>query len=135
MLGKILLTMAFTMLYSSFSSLFEIFSDKGPYYDLLSIPSEFQEQTSESFIFVNAATKISTPNHTDPFYTDVCYEITREMCDFCCLIDFEFCTRDIGICEPVEFRGLDAVVDCAKILGGILLGFPILISCLDCFMS
>ena len=84
---------------------------------------------------MNGATKISTPNHTDPYYTDVCYEITREMCDFCCLIDFEFCTRDIGICEPVEFRKLEAVVECVRILGGILLGFPVLINCLNCFLS
>ena len=49
------------------------------------------------FWLVQAATKIAFPNHSDPDYTDVCYEVTREMCDFCCLVDFEFCSRDIGI--------------------------------------
>ena len=49
------------------------------------------------------------------------------MCDFCCLIDFEFCSRDIGICEPVIDRNLGIIVDCVKVLGGIVLGFPIII--------
>ena len=56
--------------------------------------------------YVIAATKITTPDHDDPMYTDVCYEATREMCDFCCLTDFEFCARDIGICEPIAGRNL-----------------------------
>ena len=56
------------------------------------------EAYSEKFLFVQAATKIVIPNHEDPFYTDICYEATREMCDYCCLVDFEFCARDIGIC-------------------------------------
>ena len=67
------------------------------------------------------------PNHTDPNYTDICYNITREMCDYCCLVDFEFCARDIGICEPVSDRNLGIVVDCVKALGGILIGFPVII--------
>ena len=84
---------------------------------------------------MQGATKISTPDHTDPDYTDVCYEITREMCDFCCLVDFEFCTRDIGICEPITDRNLGLIVDCALVFGGILCGFPIIIRCCGCFIS
>lgn len=85
--------------------------------------------------YVNGATKIVTPNHSDPNYTDVCYEITREMCDFCCLVDFEFCSRDIGICEPVTDRDLGIILDCALVLGGILCGFPIIINICSCFLS
>ena len=87
------------------------------------------------FWYVNGATKISTPNHSDPNYTDVCYEITREMCDFCCLVDFEFCSRDIGICEPITDRDLGLLVDCALVLGGILCGFPIIIACCSLFLT
>ena len=54
------------------------------------------------------------------------------MCDFCCLIDFEFCARDIGICEPVIDRNLGIIVDCVRVLGGILLGFPIIIGICKC---
>ena len=66
-------------------------------------------------------------NHTDPNYTDICYNVTREMCDYCCLVDFEFCARDIGICEPVSDRNLGIILDCVKGLGGILVGFPVII--------
>ena len=94
-----------------------------------------QTYTSEPFLFVQGATKITSPNHTDPYYSDVCYTITREMCDMCCLIDFEFCSRDIGICNPVSDRNLGTIVDCVKILGGILLGIPLLSFCCKCFLS
>ena len=89
----------------------------------------------EPFMFVQGATKIVTPNHTDPYYTDICYEITREMCDMCCLIDFEFCSRDIGICNPISDRNLSSVVDVCKILGGILIGIPVFSMCCKCFLS
>ena len=82
---------------------------------------------SQSFLYVQAATKIKIPDHEDPFYTDVCYEITREMCDFCCLVDFEFCARDIGICEPVTDRHLGMILDCVYVFAGINCGFPIFI--------
>ena len=82
-----------------------------------------------------AITKIVTPDHEDPNYTDVCYEITREMCDFCCLVDFEFCSRDIGICEPVTDRHIAIIVHCAYVFAGVLVGFPIIINCLKCFVS
>ena len=84
---------------------------------------------------MEGATKISTPDHTDPEYVDVCYMITREMCDFCCLVDFEFCSRDIGICEPVEDRNLQLILDCVWVFGGILCGFPMLIKFCKCFIS
>lgn len=94
-----------------------------------------QEAAYSSGNFVKAITKISTPDPTDPNYTDICYEVTREMCDFCCLVDFEFCTRDIGICEPVSDRNLGLIVDCLYVFGGILCGFPVLIKCCHCFIS
>jgi len=50
------------------------------------------------------------------------------MCDFCCLVDFEFCSRDIGICEPITSRDLGLLLDCTIVLGGILCGFPIIIA-------
>ena len=87
------------------------------------------------FLSVNAVTKITFPNHSDPYYTDVCYTITREICDFCCLVDFEFCSRDIGICLPVEDRNLSLILDCVMMFGGIVCGFPIIIKCCSCFIS
>lgn len=80
-------------------------------------------------------TKVVNPDHEDPFYSDICYTITREVCDFCCLIDFEFCTRDIGICEPVTDRHIDIIVHCAYVFAGVLVGFPIIINFLACFIS
>ena len=84
---------------------------------------------------VKAATKIVTPDHEDPLYTDICYEMTRELCDFCCLVDFEFCARDIGVCEPVSDRELGLILHCVIVFAGILCGFPIIIRFLKCFMS
>lgn len=84
---------------------------------------------------VTGITKISFPDHEDPNYTDVCYSITREMCDFCCLVDFEFCSRDIGICEPVTDRHIDIIVHCAYVFAGVLVGFPIIINCFKCITS
>ena len=78
---------------------------------------------------------ILTPDHTDPYYTDVCYTITREMCDFCCLRDFEFCSRDIGICEPVEDRNLSILLDLVMIIGGIVCGFPVIIKFIGLFVT
>jgi len=57
------------------------------------------------------------------------------MCDFCCLVDFEFCSRDIGICEPITDRDLGLLVDCIVVLGGILCGFPIIIAGLSLFLT
>jgi hypothetical protein len=57
------------------------------------------------------------------------------MCDFCCLVDFEFCSRDIGICEPVTDRHLSIILDCVCILGGIIAGFPIIIKVSGCLLK
>ena len=105
-----------------------------PQYDLPELEEVASEET-QNYLFVQAATKIIMPNHTDPDYTDVCYNITREMCDFCCLIDFEFCSRDIGICEPISDRNLGLIMDCVIVFTGILCGFPIVIKCCSCFIS
>ena len=101
---------------------------------MVSLP-EANHDENGPFLFVNGATKIILPNHTDPNYSDVCYTITREMCDFCCMIDFEYCSRDIGICEPVSDRNLGIIVDCVIVLGGILMGFPLIIWCCNCFVN
>ena len=85
-------------------------------------------------LFASAITKIVTPDHEDPDYTDVCYEITREMCDFCCLVDFEFCSRDIGICDPVTDRHLIIIVHCVFVLGLVLCGFPLVVAFVKCFI-
>ena len=49
-----------------------------------------------------AVVKVSIVDHSDPNYTDQCLEITGELCDYCCLIDFEWCSRDIYKCEPMR---------------------------------
>ena len=79
---------------------------------------------------VQAVTKIITPDHEDPDYVDICYAVTREMCDFCCLIDFEFCSRDICICEPVTDRHIDIIAHCGYVFVGVLMGFPIVVALL-----
>ena len=73
-----------------------------------------------------AITKISLVDHNDPNYTDRCLEITGELCDYCCLTDFEWCSRDIYACEPVRDRNLSAMNDCLLTLTGVILGFPLL---------
>jgi len=93
------------------------------------------EQSPFIDYMVKSATYIITPDHSDPYYSDVCYSITREMCDFCCLRDFEFCSRDIGICEPVEDRNLSIILDCVYIFGGILCGFPLIIEFVGCLVT
>ena len=93
------------------------------------------EAYSQNFLYVQAATKIVIPDHEDPFYTDVCYEITREMCDYCCLVDFEFCARDIGICEPVTDRHLNMILDCLYVFVGINCGFPVFIQICGCLIT
>ena len=55
---------------------------------------------------VFAITKVTLVNHTDPFYMDRCLEITGELCDYCCLDDFEWCSRDIYNCQPTFNRNL-----------------------------
>ena len=49
-----------------------------------------------------AITKVKLVDHDDPDYTDRCLEITGELCDYCCLVDFEWCSRDIYNCEPIH---------------------------------
>ena len=83
---------------------------------------------------VQGVTKIVVPDHEDSEYTDVCYEITREMCDFCCLVDFEFCSRDIGICEPVTDRHLILILHCVFALGIVLCGIPLIVAFVKCFI-
>ena len=46
----------------------------------------------------HAIVKVSLVDHSDPNYTDRCLEITGELCDYCCLVDFEWCSRDIYKC-------------------------------------
>ena len=122
----------FAFLFSMAYLGFRVCEDSHPaIVDLISLP----EPGPNQFFFANAVTKIVLPNHTDPNYTDVCYRITREVCDFCCLIDFEFCSRDIGICMPVSDRKLGSILDCVIVFGGILCGFPIIIRCCSCFIS
>ena len=70
-------------------------------------------------------TKISTVNHTDPNYWDLCLEKTGELCDYCCLTDFEWCARDISICDPITDRDIKLIWHMFCIIGGIALGFPI----------
>ena len=45
-----------------------------------------------------AITKVSLVDHDDPNYMDRCLEITGELCDYCCMVDFEWCSRDIYNC-------------------------------------
>ena len=75
---------------------------------------------------VLAITKVSLVDHDDPNYTDRCLEITGELCDYCCMIDFEWCSRDIYNCEPVRDRNLSAMKDCMLTLAGVIFGFPLL---------
>ena len=76
---------------------------------------------------VFAITKVSLVNHTDPFYMDRCLEITGELCDYCCLDDFEWCSRDIYNCQPTFLRNLIKMYQAGIILGGIICGFPLLV--------
>lgn len=72
---------------------------------------------------------MSLVDHEDPNYTDKCLEITGELCDYCCLVDFEWCSRDIYNCEPIRDRNLDAMKTCGLVIVGVILGFPLL-SCI-----
>ena len=65
-------------------------------------------------------------DHDDPNYMDRCLEITGELCDYCCLEDFEWCSRDSYMCEPVRERNLKAMRDCGIALATVIIGFPIL---------
>ena len=78
---------------------------------------------------VLAITKVSLVDHSDPNYTDRCLEITGELCDYCCMVDFEWCSRDIYNCMPVRDRNLGALWNCVIVLGAVILGFP-LIGCI-----
>ena len=69
-------------------------------------------------------------DRSDPNYTDRCLEVTGELCDYCCLDDFEWCSRDIYNCEPLSDRNLESMMDCAFTLGLIIFGFPLL----GCFL-
>ena len=55
---------------------------------------------------VLAITKVSLVEADNPDYTDRCLEITGELCDYCCLVDFEWCSRDIYNCQPTFERDL-----------------------------
>ena len=56
-----------------------------------------------------AVTKISMVNRTDPMYWDQCLEKTGELCDYCCLSDFDWCARDISICDPIYDRNMSLI--------------------------
>ena len=73
---------------------------------------------------VKAITKVSLVDHNDPNYTDKCLEVTGELCDYCCMIDFEWCSRDIYNCEPVRDRNLGAMIYCGLTLCFVIIGFP-----------
>ena len=77
-----------------------------------------------------AITKIALVDHNDPDYTDICLEITGEMCDYCCLIDFEWCSRDAYVCEPVRDRNLKAMKECIFALACVILGIPFMGACI-----
>ena len=73
-----------------------------------------------------AVTKISMVNHTDSNYWDLCLEKTGELCDYCCLTDFEICARDISICDPIYDRNMKLFETAFFTLGGIIVGFPLI---------
>ena len=75
---------------------------------------------------VYGITKVSLVDHNDPNYTDRCLQITGELCDYCCLEDFEWCSRDIYNCEPIRDRNLDSMEMCLLTVGGVIFGFPFL---------
>ena len=56
---------------------------------------------------------------------DRCLEITGELCDYCCMDEFEWCSRDIYNCQPTFNRNLEKMYEAGGILGGIVCGFPI----------
>ena len=101
---------------------------------ILSDTGRISQPSSYKPFVVQGVTKIVSPDHEDPDYTDVCYEITREVCDFCCLVDFEFCSRDIGICEPVTDRHLILILHCVFALGIVLCGIPLVVAFVKCFI-
>ena len=72
----------------------------------------------------NAITKVSLVDHEDPDYTDRCLEITGELCDYCCMVDFEWCSRDIYNCDPVIDRNLATMWYCMITLAGVIFGIP-----------
>ena len=72
-----------------------------------------------------AITKVSLVDHSDPNYMDRCLEITGELCDYCCMVDFEWCSRDIYNCQPTFNRNLIKMYQAGMILGGIIFGFPL----------
>ena len=74
-----------------------------------------------------AITKVALVDHSDPDYMDRCLEITGELCDYCCLVDFEWCSRDIYNCQPTFNRNLIKMYQAGMILGGIICGFPLLV--------
>ena len=78
-----------------------------------------------------AITKVKLVDHDDPDYTDRCLEITGELCDYCCLVDFEWCSRDIYNCEPIVERDLSTMFYCLMTLTGVIVGCPFL----SCFLK
>ena len=75
---------------------------------------------------VRAIIKIAVVNHTDPLYWDICLEKTGEMCEYCCLEDFEWCSQDTYYCDPITDRNLSYISDAIWVLGGVTCGFPII---------
>merc|ERR1712060_971343 len=94
---------------------------------------------------VQAIVKVALVDHSDPDYTDRCLEITGELCDYCCLIDFEWCSRDIYNCQPTFDRDLLKMYQAGAILGAIICGFPLCAcllhmcmirrTCVSCFLT
>ena len=77
-----------------------------------------------SFKDAHAITKVSLVELDNPDYTDACLEITGELCDYCCMVDFEWCSRDIYNCQPTFERDLLKMYQAGAILGFIIIGFP-----------
>ena len=65
---------------------------------------------------------------------DTCLEKTGELCEYCCLDDFEWCSQDTYFCDPVMDRDLRLVWEAMIILGGITCGFPIAVVLFRYFM-
>ena len=85
---------------------------------------------------VLAITKVSLVDRTDPDYTDRCLEITGELCDYCCMVDFEWCSRDIYNCQPTFERDLLKMYQAGAILGAIMFGFPMCVCILrNCMIN
>ena len=80
------------------------------------------------FCFIHSCSGIlkkTMVNHTDPYYMDTCLEKTGELCEYCCLDDFEWCSQDTYFCDPITDRDMTLMWQAGLILGSIICGFPI----------